>query len=236
MGKNAKLEADLVDGRESNRELERKIAETKRKNADLEAQLRTQNTEARDGKVKIGELEGKINALQSKNFDLETQIQFEWENKTAEIVKLQADLNRTMTFLNRDGWAYLAKTASWYKVIAQYITFDEAEAYCASRKGHLVSIHSQEENDLVRKLAKNIDSNSHFWIGLKRNPKKENAFEWTDRSPLQFTNWRVVVSLWGSNDRTDLNTHAILGSHSGKWYSKSPTYQPRFICKRSSQF
>ena len=35
----AKLEADLVDGRESNRELERKIAETKRKDEDLEAQL-----------------------------------------------------------------------------------------------------------------------------------------------------------------------------------------------------
>ncbi|CAJ0952972.1 unnamed protein product, partial [Mesorhabditis belari] len=89
MGKNAKLDADLVDGRESNRELERKIAETKRKNDDLETQLRT---EVRDGKAKIGELEGKITALQSKNSDLETQIQLEQENKTAEMVKLQADL------------------------------------------------------------------------------------------------------------------------------------------------
>ncbi|CAJ0952897.1 unnamed protein product, partial [Mesorhabditis belari] len=172
MGKIAKLEADLVDGRERDRELERKIAETKRKNDDLEAQLSEQNTEVRDGKAKIGELEGKINALQSKNFDLETQI------------------DRTMTFLKRDGWSYLAKTASWYKVIDQGMTFDEAVAYCASRKSHLVSIHSQEENDFVCELAKTVDSLNWFWIGLKRNPNKGNALEWTDGSAVDFTNWR----------------------------------------------
>ncbi|CAJ0922823.1 unnamed protein product, partial [Mesorhabditis belari] len=189
MGKNAKLDADLVAERESNRELERKIAETKRKNDDLEAQLSTQNTEVRDGKTKIGELDGKINALQSKNSDPETQIRFERENKTAEIAKLHADLNRTMNLLDPGGWSYLAKTASWYKVIDQRISFDEAEAYCASRKSHLVSIHSQEENYFVQELAKTVGSYSHFRIGLKRNPNKGNAFEWTDGSSVNFTNW-----------------------------------------------
>ncbi|CAJ0952902.1 unnamed protein product, partial [Mesorhabditis belari] len=216
----AQNEADLMG----------KIAETKRKNDDLETQLKTQNTELRDGKTMIGELDGKINALQSKNSDLETQIQFERENKTAEIAKLRADLNRTMSFLElyRDRWSYLAKTASWYKVIDQGMTFDEAVAYCASRKSHLVSIHSQEENDFVWKLAKNVHSNWEFWIGLKRNPNKGNAFEWTDGSSVDFTNWMV--------GEPDSNTHAELGSGHGQWMVWSPTHQRYFICKRSSQF
>ncbi|CAJ0923506.1 unnamed protein product, partial [Mesorhabditis belari] len=224
----AKLEADLVDERERNRELERKIAETKRKNDDLEAQLRTQNTELREGKAKIGELDEKINALLSKNSSLETQIQFESENKTAEIMKLQADLDRTLNLLDPGGWSYLAKTASWYKAFDQWKTFDEAVAYCASQKGHLVTIHSQEENDFVQKLAKTIGSFDLFWIELKRNPDKGDAFEWTDESSVDFTNWMV--------GEPDSNTHAALWGGDGKWGAYPSTNPYRFICKMSSQF
>ncbi|CAJ0952963.1 unnamed protein product, partial [Mesorhabditis belari] len=207
-----------------------KVAEMSRTISALKADLKTQNTEVRDGKAKIGELERKINALQSKNSDLETQIQFERENKTIEIAKLHADLNRTMNLLNlyRDGWSYLAKTASWYKVIDQEITFDEAEAYCASRKSHLVTIHSQEENDFVQELAETVHSTSGFWIGLKRNPNQGKALEWTDGSSVDFTNWYP--------GEPASRTHSTLLSHDGKWQVIVPTHQRYFICKRSSQF
>ncbi|CAJ0923490.1 unnamed protein product, partial [Mesorhabditis belari] len=198
----AQIEANLMG----------KITETKRKNDDLEAQLRTQNTEARDGKAKIRELEGKINALQSKTSDPETQI------------------NRTMNLLDlyRDGWSYLAKTASWYKAFDQNMRFDEAVAYCASQKGHLVTIHSQEENDFVRKLGKTVTSDWVFWIGLKRNWNKENAFEWTDGSSVDFTNW--------DEGEPYLYTHTYLGSYDGKWRVYAPFYQLGLICKSRSQF
>ncbi|CAJ0923538.1 unnamed protein product, partial [Mesorhabditis belari] len=337
----AKLEADFVDERERNRELERKIAEAKRKNDDLEAQLRTRNTEVREGKTKIGELDGKINALQSKISGFETQIECEQKErsdeftkinskisqsddrstkigadlkeidsevaemsrkmakletdlvderernrelerkiaetkrknddleaqldsqvaemsrtisarmaqnttdlmekitkleadlrferiKTVEIAKLQADLNRPMTFSDLDGWSYLAKTASWYKAFDQEMTFDEAEAYCTSRKIHLVSIHSQEENDFVQELAETVRSDSLFWIGLKGNPNKGNAFEWTDGSSVVFRNWHL--------GQPDSYAHALLDSYDGEWWSASLTSQWRFICKTSSQF
>ncbi|CAJ0923487.1 unnamed protein product, partial [Mesorhabditis belari] len=214
MGKIAKLEADLIDERERNRELETKIAETIKKNEDLEAQLKTQNTEERDGKAKIGELEGEIERI-----------------KTVEIAKLQADLNQTMTFLDLldlERWSYLAKTDSWYKVIGQEMAFDEAEAYCASRRSRLVSIHSQEENDFVWKLVKTVPSNWAFWIGLKRNPNKGNAFEWMDGSSVNFTNWYL--------GEPDSRAHALFNSHTGKWAQLPPTYHAAFICKRSSQF
>ncbi|CAJ0952914.1 unnamed protein product, partial [Mesorhabditis belari] len=186
----AQIEANLME----------KITETKRKNDDLEAQLRTQKTEVRKGKTKIGELEGKNNALQSKNSDLETQIEFERENKTAEIKKLRAYLNRTMTLvLDPNGWSYLTKTASLYKVIDQEMTFDEAEAYCAGRQGHLVTIQSEEENDFVQKLAKTVHPFHGFWIGLKSKPNDENALEWTDGSSVDFTNWDPKDPDWDTH-------------------------------------
>ncbi|CAJ0952921.1 unnamed protein product, partial [Mesorhabditis belari] len=187
------------------------LVEARGKISGLEREIRTQNREARDGKAKIGELEGKINALQSENSDLETQI------------------SRTMTLiLDLNGWSYLAKSSSWYKAFDQRMTFDQAVAYCASRKSHLVSIHSHEENDFVWELAKTVQAFHGFWIGLKRNPNKGNALEWTDGSSVDFTNWY--------GEEPDLNTHTWLLSYNGKWGVYPPTQQILLICKRSSQF
>ncbi|CAJ0601532.1 unnamed protein product [Cylicocyclus nassatus] len=69
-------------------------------------------------------------------------------------------------------------------------TFDEAEKYCIDLKGHLASIHSEEENNVVHKMSEiyqNYTSYSHFtWIGLRR---KGDTWEWTDGTPLDFTKW-----------------------------------------------
>ncbi|CAJ0922828.1 unnamed protein product, partial [Mesorhabditis belari] len=196
-------------------DFERQLNETREKNAEVERELRSESMEIK------AELATKITELRA-------QMQSERENKAAEIAKLQADLNRTTNFLGLDGWLYLAKTASWYKVIDQIMRFDAAEAYCASRKGHLVSVHSQEENDFVQELAKTIDSKALFWIGLKRNPNKGDAFEWTDGSSVDFKNW------YGSEPDSD--THALLWGGDGKWGAFPPTNPYRFICKTSSQF
>ncbi|CAJ0952981.1 unnamed protein product, partial [Mesorhabditis belari] len=180
----------------------------------IEANLKITELEADlvDERERNRELERKIAETKRKNDDLETQ------------------LNRTMNLLDlyRDGWSYLAKTASWYKGFGQWMTFDEAEAYCASRKGHLVSIHSQEENDFVWKLAKNFPANRSFWIGLKRNLDKGNAFEWTDGSSVDFTNWMV--------GEPDSYTHAVLWNDKGKWGVDPPNEEFQFICKRDAEF
>ncbi|CAJ0922762.1 unnamed protein product, partial [Mesorhabditis belari] len=168
------------------------------------------------------EARGKISGL-------ETEIEFERENKTAEIKKLRAYLNRTMTLvLDPNGWSYLTKTASLYKVIDQEMTFDEAEAYCAGRQGHLVTIQSEEENDFVQKLAKTVHPFHGFWIGLKSKPNDENALEWTDGSSVDFTNWDPKDPDW--------DTHTYLDSDDGKWRVYSPGRLLRFICKIRSQF
>uniref|UniRef100_A0AAF3FCX5 C-type lectin domain-containing protein n=1 Tax=Mesorhabditis belari TaxID=2138241 RepID=A0AAF3FCX5_9BILA len=211
-------------------DFERELNETREKNAEVERELRSENTELRadlyvfqsrnarklnETMEENAEVERKLRSesmelkaeLATKMTELRAQIQSERENKTAEIAKLQADLNRTTTFLELEtGWSYWAKTASWYKVIEQKMTFDEAEAYCGGRKSHLVTIHSQEANDFVWKLANTLDPNAWFWIGLKRNWNERFAFEWTDGSSVDFDRISGEPN-WG--------THAlVLG---GRW-------------------
>ncbi|CAJ0952947.1 unnamed protein product, partial [Mesorhabditis belari] len=177
--------------------IDSKVAEMSRTFSALKADFEKEVNETRKENA---EVERK---LRSESMELKAELQSERENKTAEIAKLQADLDRMMIWvLDLDGWLYLEETVSWYKFIDQRMTFDEAEAYCGGRKSHLVSIHSQEENDFVWKLPKNVGSESLFWIGLKRNWNKENAFEWTDGSSVDFTNWK---GRW-----PDSYTHAIV--------------------------
>ena len=42
------------------------------------------------------------------------------------------------------------------------MTFEDAELYCISQGGHLASIHSREEHDTVRAVARG----ERVWIGL----------------------------------------------------------------------
>ncbi|CAJ0922814.1 unnamed protein product, partial [Mesorhabditis belari] len=223
---------ELVEARGKICGLETEIQCEQKKRNDEFTKINSKISQSDDRSTKIGaelkEIDSKVAEMSRKIAKLEAELQFERENKTAEIVKLRADLNRTMTWvLDLNGWSYLAKTASWYKVIDQGMTFERAEAYCASRKSHLVSIHRQEENDFVQKLAKTVPSNRLFWIGLERNPNEGNAFQWTDGSSVDFTNWYPGH---------DSSTHALLGSGGGNWFSLFDTNQLRFICKRSSQF
>ncbi|CAJ0933718.1 unnamed protein product, partial [Mesorhabditis belari] len=98
----------------------------------------------------------------------------------------------------RDEWLYLENTASWYKAFAQEIEFDEAVEYCVEQKGHLVSIHSQEENDFVQELAKTVHSHSLFPIGMKRNPYNENSLEWLDGGKPKL---ETHAMLWGGDGK-----------------------------------
>ena len=64
-------------------------------------------------------------------------------------------------------------------------TFDEAEAECVRRGGHLASLHSQAEAEKVLKLCGQKDS----WLGLRRKAEGKwtcccccSVFVWTCRN------------------------------------------------------
>merc|ERR1719259_349809 len=83
-------------------------------------------------------------------------------------------------------------------------TWDEAVEACKGRRMSLASIHSELEQDFIFALKGGRDC----WIGLT-DAAKEEVWEWTDESPLDYQNWAEgqpdggdtenCVHTWASN-------------------------------------
>jgi hypothetical protein len=70
---------------------------------------------------------------------------------------------------------------------------DEASAYCAAMGGHTVTIHSEQEQQLIEAILPNdagIRRNNamSYWIGLK-GTCGDPPFAWDDGSPYDYTAW-----------------------------------------------
>ncbi|VDK55045.1 unnamed protein product [Cylicostephanus goldi] len=70
-------------------------------------------------------------------------------------------------------------------------SFDNAESSCKMKGGHLVSIHSHEENLFVAALAKTgkpwSKLTDYSWIGLKQaDYPKNKEWTWTDGTKVDF--------------------------------------------------
>ncbi|MHA2316473.1 MAG: lectin-like protein [Candidatus Hodarchaeales archaeon] len=71
-----------------------------------------------------------------------------------------------------------------YTLITLAQTWTHAKIGCEARGGHLVTINSQEENELVRNL---IGSNI-IWIGFT-DEVTEGDWQWVTGEPITYTNW-----------------------------------------------
>ncbi|WKX89955.1 hypothetical protein Q1695_009080 [Nippostrongylus brasiliensis] len=123
----------------------------------------------------------------------------------------------------KDGWKYLNSTRKLYQTFIEHVSQKEAKDRCKAKGATLANIHSQEENDLLLKDAKELP-NSHginydtnVWIGLERTG---NTFTWSDGSKLDYSNWgqsepnfyqqREFCVVF--NQYTDMNGHFPTGS------------------------
>ncbi|XP_060698526.1 C-type lectin Cal-like [Hemiscyllium ocellatum] len=76
-----------------------------------------------------------------------------------------------------------------YKFVLEKRTWIDAELYCRTLApgGHLASIHSEEQNEII---IKNSSPSTNFWIGLN-DIYKDGTFLWTDGSSTDFINWKM---------------------------------------------
>lgn len=73
-----------------------------------------------------------------------------------------------------------------YTVFNLAMTWDEAKAYCENLGGHLATISSQEEQNLVETMILSGDKYS-YWLGGRQN--SSGAWSWVDGSAWSYTNW-----------------------------------------------
>ncbi|XP_034052556.1 ladderlectin-like [Gymnodraco acuticeps] len=76
-----------------------------------------------------------------------------------------------------------------YKYSNTERTWADAELYCVSQGGNLVSIHSAEEENFVKLLVEISDpAKGATWIGL-HDIAKEGRWMWSDGSVATYFNW-----------------------------------------------
>ncbi|GAH81638.1 unnamed protein product, partial [marine sediment metagenome] len=73
-----------------------------------------------------------------------------------------------------------------YGLYKQKMTWHEAKRFCEEQGGHLVTITSKRENQLVVKLARKAHRN--VWIGLT-DEREEGRWEWVTGEKVTFTQW-----------------------------------------------
>ena len=107
-----------------------------------------------------------------------------------------------------------------YKIFYNSITWAQAKAACEKLGGHLVTITSQAEQDLVYNLRNGSGS---FWIGLT-DKAKEGSWKWVTGEKLSYTNWDYTPG-------TDTTSNYAYAGYYAEWYSASSTDTAGYICE-----
>ena len=110
-----------------------------------------------------------------------------------------------------------------YEVIKTAMTWDEADSYCRSVNGHLATLTSFEEQELITNLLKE-EGLSECWLGGKRDENGE--FGWITGEPMVFTNWNG-----GEPNNLGGHENYIHTYSSGKWNDLPGDHQKYFICE-----
>merc|ERR1719430_1779542 len=119
---------------------------------------------------------------------------------------------------------------SCYQLIQKRLSWKDAEIRCKEEGGHLASIHSKEENDFVFKVVNEGDKNHpYYWIGLE-GLIPEEQFVWSDKSDLNYTNWKGGKQGSGVGGRCAQIITNQPGNN-GKWFKFLCKHLAHFVCK-----
>ena len=114
--------------------------------------------------------------------------------------------------------------SSCYKLLSISKTWQDAENHCQKEGGHLTSIHSPEEQNLVVSL-----HSGSFWAGGS-DLDTEGNWKWTDNTSLSFTDWRKEEPNGGETE----NCLELIRVENSFWNDRQCSDPLYFICKISS--
>ncbi|MBR6785990.1 MAG: leucine-rich repeat protein, partial [Clostridia bacterium] len=104
-------------------------------------------------------------------------------------------------------------------------SWEEAKLICEMLGGHLVTISSQAENDVVTSLVSG--KNYAYWIGAT-DSKTEGTWEWVTGEAFSFSAWNANQP----DDYEGAEDHAEIISDLGKWNDNKPNTAERgFVCE-----
>ncbi|MGB0590843.1 MAG: lectin-like protein [Myxococcota bacterium] len=109
------------------------------------------------------------------------------------------------------------------RIVANYADAHEA---CLSRGGDLLSIHSQEEQELIGQAAY-ASYKGHLWIGIN-DRIEEGTFAWTDGSPVDFEHWNNnEPNDWGSGE----DCGHLYEGNDNRWNDLPCGHEAGYLCR-----
>lgn len=78
------------------------------------------------------------------------------------------------------------KNGHRYRIFDASLTWEEAEQYCEGLGGHLITVTSAAEQDIVEELLNNGDRNS-YWLGGQLD--EDSAWRWITAESFDYSNW-----------------------------------------------
>jgi len=128
------------------------------------------------------------------------------------------------------GWTVL--NSNCYKFFNTMSTWEDAENHCHTEGGHLASVHSKEENDLVSGLYETAGFSSTVIFLGATDVVTEGAWKWSDGSPMDFKNWAPNQP---SNDHNKQHCLEINFGKFGLWNDRKcdSAYKARYVCKKT---
>lgn len=121
-----------------------------------------------------------------------------------------------------------------YKLIQSNLNWEEAKKYCESLGGHLATITSKEEEDIVLDLLKESEIKVSWLGATDLNPN--GKFEWINGEELTYTNWAPNEP----NNDQGVEHYLVLYKVEGEWtWNDGPMntneyYKPEnigFVCE-----
>ena len=109
------------------------------------------------------------------------------------------------------------------------VSWNVARSRCLSLGGDLVSVHSQDEQNLLKSLM----TQRWYWLG-HNDLKKEGRYTWSDNSNWTFSNWlngKVPDHKNWKNICGDMRDDHGNDSMKGKWTVSYCYGKGSFICK-----
>ncbi|XP_014898347.1 lactose-binding lectin l-2-like [Poecilia latipinna] len=115
-----------------------------------------------------------------------------------------------------------------YIYVATSMTWADAEQHCVNQGANLVSIHSLEEENFVKRLIRNIAQvDNIYWIGLS-DIHKDGTYFWSDGSRFNFSFWNAGEP--NNNGGSEPCVHSNVGSAKG-WNDTLCRLKYSFVCK-----
>ena len=100
----------------------------------------------------------------------------------------------------------------------------DSEKACTKLGGHLVSLHSKQENLAVKSM---LEAHHEYWIGL-HDRNEEGSFTWTDGSAINYKDWRRGEP---NGRRAENCVHYSKATLLERWNDLNCGARRKYICK-----